>query len=440
MREILNFHFGKGGINTGMKYWETISEEHHLDSDGFPCSDDELSSEYRGINFKETPDGNYSPRAILADTDSSFLESAIMNYSGPSFDPHNFIAGERFGLSCWAKGYYTDGAEIIDHILDAARKEVEACSNPQGFQLCHSIGGGTGSGMGCLLLSRLKEEFPAKMCSTFSIFPSQKVSEIAIETYNATLAIDKLTEDCDLVNVIDNEALYDINTKILHIESPEDNHLNDILIPAYSSITSCQRFRGESHSTLRRVCMEMVPLPRFPFLMMSSAPLSLEGILFDDERELQNVTQQIFTAKHFLCGVDIRHGRHLSGNAIFRGNCTQKDADMQIMNTLNRSSYYFADYIAHPCKNAVVPVPSKDFNLSGSLHLNSTSINEMFRRIKMLHKDLYSKQKFMFNYRAEGLENQEMEDAYSNLVDLIQEYQQVQDFTAEEEGEFDEEL
>ena len=28
------------------------------------------------------------------------------------------------------------------------RKETEGCDAPQGFQICHSLGGGTGSGMG----------------------------------------------------------------------------------------------------------------------------------------------------------------------------------------------------------------------------------------------------------------------------------------------------
>ena len=29
-----------------------------------------------------------------------------------------------------------------------------------GFQVCHSLGGGTGSGMGTLLISKIREEYP----------------------------------------------------------------------------------------------------------------------------------------------------------------------------------------------------------------------------------------------------------------------------------------
>ena len=67
------------------------------------------------------------------------------------------------------------GAELIDPILvrifsrlsylrdlnivfqDVVRKQAEACDALQGFQLIHSLGGGTGAGMGSLLLSKLRE-------------------------------------------------------------------------------------------------------------------------------------------------------------------------------------------------------------------------------------------------------------------------------------------
>lgn len=40
----------------------------------------------------------------------------------------------------WAKGYYTEGAELVDQIMEGTRHEVESCDNLQGFQLIHSLG------------------------------------------------------------------------------------------------------------------------------------------------------------------------------------------------------------------------------------------------------------------------------------------------------------
>ena len=60
----------------------------------------------------------------------------------------------------WAKGHYTEGAELVDSVLDVVRKEAESCDCLQGFQMTHSLGGGTGSGMGTLLISKIREEYP----------------------------------------------------------------------------------------------------------------------------------------------------------------------------------------------------------------------------------------------------------------------------------------
>ena len=76
--------------------------------------------------------------------------------------------------------------------------------------MTHSLGGGTGSGMGTLLISKLKEEYPDRIMTTFSVIPSPKVSETVVEPYNATLSIHQLLESTDETFCIDNEALYDI--------------------------------------------------------------------------------------------------------------------------------------------------------------------------------------------------------------------------------------
>jgi len=75
------------------------------------------------------------------------------------------------------KGHYTEGAELIDSVLDVVRKEAEGCDCLQGFQLCHSLGGGTGAGMGTLLISKVREEYPDRIMETFSIIPSPKVTD-----------------------------------------------------------------------------------------------------------------------------------------------------------------------------------------------------------------------------------------------------------------------
>lgn len=103
------------------------------------------------------------------------------------------------------------------------------CCNA-GFQVCHSLGGGTGSGMGTLLISKIREEYPDRMMLTFSVFPSPKVSDTVVEPYNATLSVHQLVENADECMVLDNEALYDICFRTLKLTTPSCKYLNSLLV------------------------------------------------------------------------------------------------------------------------------------------------------------------------------------------------------------------
>jgi tubulin beta len=74
---------------------------------------------------------------------------------GSVFRPDCFITGQTGAGNNWAKGYYTEGAELIEQVMDCVRHESERCDSLQGFQLTQSLGGGTGSGMGSLILSKV---------------------------------------------------------------------------------------------------------------------------------------------------------------------------------------------------------------------------------------------------------------------------------------------
>ena len=71
-----------------------------------------------------------------------------------------FLTGARYcdrAHPCATQGFYTEGAELVDGILEILRRQTEACDALQGFQLLHSLGGGTGAGLGSLMLSKLRE-------------------------------------------------------------------------------------------------------------------------------------------------------------------------------------------------------------------------------------------------------------------------------------------
>jgi tubulin beta len=46
---------------------------------------------------------------------------------GKIFKPDNFVFGQSGAGNNWAKGHYTEGAELVDQVLDVVRKEAEGC-------------------------------------------------------------------------------------------------------------------------------------------------------------------------------------------------------------------------------------------------------------------------------------------------------------------------
>jgi len=120
----------------------------------------------------------YVPRAVLVDLEPGTMDSVRSGPFGQIFRPDNFVFGQSGAGNNWAKGHYTEGAELVDSVLDVVRKESESCDCLQGFQMTHSLGGGTGSGMGTLLISKIREEYPDRIMNTFSVVPSPKVCHL----------------------------------------------------------------------------------------------------------------------------------------------------------------------------------------------------------------------------------------------------------------------
>ena len=79
--------------------------------------------------------GRYVPRAILMDLEPGTMDSVRSGPYGQIFRPDNFVFGQTGAGNNWAKGHYTEGAELIDSVLDVVRKEAESCDCLQGMNL-----------------------------------------------------------------------------------------------------------------------------------------------------------------------------------------------------------------------------------------------------------------------------------------------------------------
>ncbi|XP_030640276.1 tubulin beta-5 chain isoform X4 [Chanos chanos] len=237
MREIVHIQAGQCGNQIGAKFWEVISDEHGIDPTGTYHGDSDLQLDRISVYYNEATGGKYVPRAILVDLEPGTMDSVRSGPFGQIFRPDNFVFGQSGAGNNWAKGHYTEGAELVDSVLDVVRKEV----------------------------------------------------------------------------------------------------------------------------------------------------------------------------------------------------------DEQMLNVQNKNSSYFVEWIPNNVKTAVCDIPPRGLKMAVTFIGNSTAIQELFKRISEQFTAMFRRKAFLHWYTGEGMDEMEFTEAESNMNDLVSEYQQYQDATAEEEGEFEEE-
>ncbi|KAM6525890.1 Tubulin beta chain (Beta tubulin) [Fusarium falciforme] len=392
------------------------------------------------VYFNETSSNKYVPRAVLVDLEPGTMDAVRSGPFGQLFRPDNFVFGHSSAGNNWAKGHYTEGAELVDQVLDVVRREAEGCDSLQGFQMTHSLGGGTGSGMGTLLISKIREEFPDRMIATFSVVPSPKVSDTVVEPYNATLSVHQLLDNSDATFYIDNEALYDICKRTLKLSNPSYGDLNRLVSTVMSGVSTSLRFPGQLNSDLRKMAVNMVPFPRLHFFMVGFAPLTSRGSHSFSAVSVPELTQQMFDPKNMMTGSDFRNGRYLTCSAIFRGKVSAKEVEDQMHKVQQKNSAYFVEWIPNNVQTTLCSVPPHGLKMSSTFVGNSTAIQEIFKRVGQQFTAMFRRKAFLHWYTGEGMDEMEFTEAESNMNDLVSEYQQYQDADIDDDDVYSEEV
>merc|ERR1719361_480820 len=161
----------------------------------------------------------------------------------------------------------------MDIVNDRIRKLVDNSENVQGFIVNHSVGGGTGSGLGMLILERLAVDYRKKSKIGFEIYPSPNISTCIVEPYNGLLSTHWLLDHTEVSLVLDNEAMYEIMEKKCKMKIVTYGALNRLVAKITSCMTAALRFGGELNVDMNEFQTNLVPFPRLHFMTTSLAPV-----------------------------------------------------------------------------------------------------------------------------------------------------------------------
>jgi tubulin epsilon len=139
-----------------------------------------------------------------------------------------------------------------EKILEQIRRQAEFTDSLQSFLLLHSLGGGTGSGLGTYILPLLEDHYPDVYRFTSAVFPSED-DDVITSPYNSVLSLGQLIEHSDCVLPIDNQSLMDITNRI-HVKSSKSltsetqgkpfDGMNNIAAHLLLNLTCSMRFGG----------------------------------------------------------------------------------------------------------------------------------------------------------------------------------------------------
>ena len=110
----------------------------------------------------QADDEHYVPRAILLDLEPRVIHSILSSPYGKLYNHENIYVSEDGGGAGnnWASGFsQAEEVKVREEIFDILDREADNSDSLEGFVLCHSIAGGTGSGMGSFLLERLNDRY-----------------------------------------------------------------------------------------------------------------------------------------------------------------------------------------------------------------------------------------------------------------------------------------
>merc|ERR1711900_38842 len=218
----------------------------------------------------------------------------------------------------------------IDGAAELIRKLTDNSENVQGFIVNHAVGGGTGSGLGGLVLERLSVDYRKKSKIGFEIYPAPRISPCIVEAYNGMLSTHLLLDYTEVSLVLDNEAIYEICQRDLKIKRPSYANLNRLISKAISSTTASLRFDGELNVDLCEFQTNLVPFPRLHFMTTSISPVFGAAAKDFESISVQDITDYAFNPASFFCkyeDFDVAEDKYMAISVNYRGDIRSKMAN-----------------------------------------------------------------------------------------------------------------
>jgi len=441
-REIITLQVGQCGNQIASEFWKQITAEHGISPDGVLQPYAMNGTDRKDVFFYQADDDHYVPRNLMMDLEPRVVAGILSSSYRNLYNRENCFmgGGESAGGGAgnnWASGF-AQGEQLHEELMDMIDREADNSESLEGFVLCHSIAGGTGSGMGSYLLERLNDHFPKKLIQTYSVFPNQSqegssgvgTSDVVVQPYNSLLSLKRLALNADCVVVLDNTALNRIATERLNITNPSVSQLNSLVSTVMAASTTTLRYPGYMNNDLIGLVASLIPTPRCHFLMCGYTPLTLQSQTSSVRKtSVLDVMRRLLQPKNSMVSTSTRRGCYISILNIIQG---EIDDPSQVHKSLQRiRERKLVNFIPWgPASIQVAlsrksPYVESQNKVSGMMLANHTCMKELFRRAIRSYDRLRKRNAFLENYRQQPMFSDSLEEfdsAREIVSSLAEEY------------------
>ncbi|XP_016987674.1 tubulin gamma-1 chain [Drosophila rhopaloa] len=438
--EIITLQLGQCGNQIGFEFWKRLCLEHGISPSGVLEDFATDGMDRKDVFFYQADDNHYIPRAVLLDLEPRVINAIMGSAYSKLYNPENVYLSKHGGGAGnnWASGY-SQGDKLQEEIFDIIDREADGSDSLEGFILCHSIAGGTGSGMGSFIMERLADRYPKKLIQTFSVFPNQdEISDVVVQPYNSMLTLKRLTTAADSVVVLDNTALNRIACDRLHIQNPSFSQINNLVSTIMSVSTTTLRYPSYMNNNLMGLMAPLIPTPQLHFLMTGYTPLTSDSDVNSHETvnvrktTVLDVMRRLLQPKNMMVstGPDkANHHRYISILNIIQGEVDPTQVHKSLQRIRDRKMAHFIPWGPTSIQVALSrssPYVQSNHRVSGLMLANHTSICSLFERALNQYDKLRKRGAFLDQFKREDIFKDsldELDDSRETVDCLVQEYE-----------------
>ncbi|KAK9754013.1 Tubulin C-terminal domain [Popillia japonica] len=415
--EMITLQLGQCGNQIGFEFWKRLCAEHGINPEGILEDFATEGVDRKDVFFYQADDEHYIPRAVLLDLEPRVINTIMNSPYSKLYNQENVFLSKNGGGAGnnWASGY-SQGEKLNEEIFDIIDREADGSDSLEGFVLCHSIAGGTGSGMGSNILEKLSDRFPKKLVQTYSVFPNQdEISDVVVQPYNSLLTLKRLTKSADSVVVLDNTALNRIAADRLRIQNPTFTQINSLVSTIMSVSTTTLRYPSYMNNDLMGLLAPLIPTPRLHFLMTGC---DATVIAAEEPKNMMVSTTQDRNSQH--CFISILN--------IIQGEVDPTQVHKSLQRIRERKLAQFIPWGPASIQVALSrksPYIQTAHRVSGLMLANHTNISSLFERALQQYDKLRKREAFLEQFRKEEMFKDnlnELDDSREVVQDLVDEY------------------